>query len=153
VVLRAVTPADRAAVRDFLAGLSLDSAYRRFFTGIGSPSSTLVRHLVEVDHDRRVAVVAVRGGAVIGLADCSRLPDGETVEIGVVVADRWQRQGLGPRLARAALEPARVRGARGIRLHALADNDPVARLVRRTWPGHAPRRDGAVLVWDLPLPE
>ena len=152
LTVRPVSPADRAAVRDFLAGLSLDSAYRRFFTGLGSPSSTLVGHLVEVDHDRREAVVAVRDGEVIGLADCSRLPDGETVELGVVVADRWQRRGLGPRLARAALEPAMARGARLVRLHALADNDRVARLVRRTWPGRVPRRDGAVLVWDLPIP-
>ena len=46
LTLRPVTPADRAAVRCFLGGLSLESAYRRFFTGIGSPSSALVRHLV-----------------------------------------------------------------------------------------------------------
>jgi GNAT superfamily N-acetyltransferase len=147
-----VCEGDRGAVREFLAGLSLDSAYRRFFTGLGSPSSTLVRHLVEVDHDRREAMVAVRDGEVVGLADCSRLADGVTVELGVVVADRWQRRGLGPRLARAVLEPARDRGARRVRLHALADNDRVARLVRRTWPGRVPRRDGAVLVWDLPIP-
>jgi ribosomal protein S18 acetylase RimI-like enzyme len=147
-----VTPADRAAVRSFLAGLSLESAYRRFFTGLGSPSSTLVRHFVEVDHDRREAVVAVRDGEVVGLADCTRLADGETVEVGVVVADRWQRRALGPRLVRTVLAAARDRGARQVRLHALVENDRVARLVRRSWPGGSPTRDGAVLVWDLVLP-
>jgi ribosomal protein S18 acetylase RimI-like enzyme len=152
LTLRPVTPEDRAAVRGFLAGLSLDSAYRRFFTGIGSPSSALVQQLVEVDHDRREAVLAVRAGQVVGLADCTRLPDGVTVELGVVVADRWQRRGLGPRLARTVLELAMGRGTRRVRMHALADNDPAARLVRRTWPGEVPRRDGTVLAWDLPLP-
>jgi ribosomal protein S18 acetylase RimI-like enzyme len=152
LTVRPVTPADRAAVGGFLAGLSVESAYRRFFTGIGSPPSPLVRHLVEVDHDRREAMLAVWDGEVIGLADCTRLADGVTVELGVVVADRWQRRGLGPRLARAVLEPAIARGARLVRLHALAENGRVARLVRGTWPDGVPVRDGPVLVWDLPLP-
>ena len=152
-VIRTVTPADSAAVRGFLAGLSLDSAYRRFFAGIGSPSSAMVRQLVEVDHDRREVVLAVRdGGEVIGLADCTLLPDGDTVEIGVVVADRWQRRRLGPRLARTVLDLAMARGARFVRMHALVANDRVSRLVRRTWPDGVPTRDGAVLVWQLPLP-
>jgi GNAT superfamily N-acetyltransferase len=152
LTVRAVTPDDSAAVRDFLAGLSLDSAYRRFFTGLGSPSSTLVRHLVEVDHDRREAILAVHEDEVVGLADCTRLADGVTVELGVVVADRWQRRGLGPRLARSVLDLATARGARLVRIHALAGNDRVARLVRRTWPGAVPTRDGPVLAWDLALP-
>lgn len=152
LTVRPVTPADRAAVRGFLAGLSLESAYRRFFTGSGSPSSTLVRHFVEVDHDRREVVLAVRDGEVVGLADCARLPDGVTVELGVVVADRWQRRGLGPRLARVVLELAIARGAQRVRLHALAENDRVVRLVRRTWPDGVPTWDGPVLAWDLALP-
>ena len=152
LALRPVTPDDRAAVHGFLAGLSLESAYRRFFTGLGSPSSTLVRHLVEVDHDRREAVLAVRDGEVVGLADCTRLTDGVTVELGVLVADRWQRRGIGPRLARAVLELAMARGARQVRMHALAENARVARLVGRTWPHARPTRDGPVLAWDLVLP-
>jgi acetyltransferase len=152
LTIRTVTPADRAAVHGFLAGLSLDSAYRRFFAGLGSPSAALVRQLVEVDHDRREAVVAGWDEEVVGLADCTRLDDGVTVELGVVVADRWQRRGLGPRLARTVLELAIARGARMLRVHALADNDRVARLVRRSWPDAVPGRDGTVLAWDLALP-
>ena len=152
LTVRTVTPADRAAVHGFLAGLSLDSAYRRFFTGLGSPSSKLVGHLVEVDHDRREAVLAGWGDQVVGLADCTRLDDGVTVELGVVVADRWQRRGLGPRLARTVLELAIARGARTVRMHALAGNDRVARLVRRRWPDAVPARDGTVLAWELALP-
>ena len=106
---------------------------------------------MEVDHDRREAVVAWPGGEVIGLADCTRLPDGSTVELGVVVADRWQRQGLGPRLPAPCSSWRRPAARRLVRLHALADNDRVGRLVRRTWPGRVPRRDGAVLAWDLPI--
>jgi len=152
LALRPAAADDRAAVRAFLARLSLESAYRRFFTGLGSPSSALVRCLVEVDHDRRETMLAVRAGEVVGLADCTRLADGVTVELGVVVADRWQRQGLGPRLAAAVLELAAARGAQLVRMHALAENQRVARLVRRAWPQGVPTRDGAVLTWELALP-
>jgi GNAT superfamily N-acetyltransferase len=152
LTVRTVTPVDRPAVHGFLAGLTLDSAYRRFFTGLGSPSPALVGRLVEVDHDRREAVLAGWGEQVVGLADCTRLDDGVTVELGVVVADRWQRRGLGPRLARTVLELAIARGARMVRMHALAENDRVARLVRRSWPDAVPARDGTVLAWELALP-
>jgi GNAT superfamily N-acetyltransferase len=150
VEMRPVTPADHSAVRAFLAGLSLSSAYRRFFTGIGSPSSTLVRRLVEVDHDRRSALLALAGGEVVGLADTA-IVDAATVELGVVIADRWQRRGLGPRLIAAALEPAIARGCTTLLAHTLPDNTRVARLVRRRWPGADPSWDGDCLVWTLPL--
>jgi len=151
VEVRAARADDREAVRAFLAGLSLDSAYRRFFTGIGSPSPTLVGRLVEVDHDRRETVLGLVGHEVVGLADCARLADGCTVELGVVIADAWQRLGLGPRLSRAVLDLAVARDATVLRVHALADNARVARMLRRQWPDHAPTREDATLVWDLPL--
>jgi acetyltransferase len=152
VGIRPARAGDREAVRAFLAGLSLDSAYRRFFTGIGSPSPTLVRRLVEVDHARRETVLGLVGHQVVGLADCARLADGHTVEVGVVVADAWQRLGIGPRLARTVLDLAVARGASTLRVHALADNGRVARMLRRRWPDHLPTRDDTTLVWDLPLP-
>ena len=151
VLLRPACPADREPVGRFLAGLTLDSAYRRFFTGIGSPSSTLVRRLVEVDQDRRTALLAVIGDEVVGLADTALDADGRTVELGVVVADRWQRQGIGPWLCAAALAPAVARGATSLRVHSLPDNSRVARLLRRRWPAAAPRRDDDALLWELPL--
>lgn len=151
VGMRPVHADDTEAVRAFLAGLSLDSAYRRFFTGIGSPSSALVRRLVDVDHETREAVLALVGPEVVGLADCARLADGRTVELGVVVADAWQRLGLGPGLSRAVLDLAVARGASVLRVHALADNARVARMLRRRWPDHSPTRDDGTLVWDLPL--
>jgi acetyltransferase len=152
VALRRAGPADSGAVRDFLAGLSLHSAYRRFFTGIGAPSSTLVRRLVDVDHDRREAVLALAGAQVVGLADSCRLADDRTVEIGVVVADAWQRIGLGPRLTAALLALAAERGATTLRVHALAENAVVARLLRRQWPECSPTYEDATLTWTLPLP-
>jgi GNAT superfamily N-acetyltransferase len=156
--IRPARPDDMAAVTRFLAGLSLDSAYRRFFTGLGTPSPSLVRKLVETDRVARDAVVAVledpaAAEEVLGLADYARVRDQPgTVEIGVVVADAWQRHGLGPRLATAALELARGRGATRMRAHCLAENAPIARILRRSWPDAHPRWEDSLWVWDVPLP-
>ena len=152
VTLRPACPDDFGAVRDFLAGLSLESAYRRFFTGIGAPSPSLVRRLVDVDHDRQEAVLALAGAQVVGLADSCRLAaEDRIVEIGVVVADAWQRIGLGPRLTAVVLDLAAARGATAVRVHALAENAVVSRLLRRRWPDCSPSFEDATLTWTLPL--
>jgi GNAT superfamily N-acetyltransferase len=152
VLLRDARPEDCAAVREFLSGLSLDSAYRRFFTGIGSPpSGALVRRLVEADPDRRTVVLAVAGAEVVGVADTTLVDDGRAVELGVVLADRWQRRGLGWQLCAAALVPALIRGVPVLRAHTLPDNARVAKILRRRWPDAAPRFADGTLVWELPL--
>ena len=152
VTIRPARPGDAPAVRAFLAGLSPDSAYRRFFTGIApSPSAAFVRHFVEVDHDRRETVLAMLAGEVIGLADCARVYGGWTVELGVVIADAWQRLGLGSQLADEALGRAVARGATALLVHTLADNARVARMLRRRWPGSEPAFEDGMLVWRLPL--
>ena len=152
VVFRDARPEDCDRVREFLGGLTLDSAYRRFFTGIGSPpTATLVRRLVEVDPDRRAVVLAVAGTEVVGLADTTVVDDGAAVELGVVLADRWQRRGLGWPLCAAALAPALARGIPVLRAHTLPDNARVAKILRRRWPDGAPRFDDGTLIWELPL--
>lgn len=152
VLLRDARPEDRAAVRDFLSGLSLDSAYRRFFTGIGTPpSSMLVRRLVEADPERRTVVLAVAGAEVVGLADTTLVDDGRAVELGVVLSDRWQRRGLGWQLCAAALVPALTRGVPVLRAHTLPDNARVAKILRRRWPDGVARFADGTLVWELPL--
>lgn len=152
VVVRPADGADLDGVRAFLAGLSLDSSYRRFFTGVGRVPVGFVRRLVDVDHDRREAIVAVAGGRVVALADyavCGDHPG--TAEFGVVVADDWQRRGLGPRLVEDVIALARARGMCRLRAHTLAENARVARLLRRRWPGARPVREDTLLIWDLPL--
>lgn len=155
VRLRAGGPADAEAVRAFLLGLSLDTAYRRFFTGLGSVPATLVRRLLDDDPRRSVVLASTDAGStdetVVGLADTTLVDGGAAVELGVVVADRWQRRGLGWPLCAAALAPALARGVPILRAHTLADNARVATMLRRRWPGAGPRFDDGTLIWELPL--
>jgi GNAT superfamily N-acetyltransferase len=150
--IRPVEPGDAAALRAFLEGLSPDTVYRRFFTGFGKVAGRFVDGLVCLDHVRREALVAVAGGEVIGFADYAVLTEAaDVVEFGVVVADRWQRHGIGPALTRDLLGLAAGRGARTVRAHTLAENARAAKMLRRRWPTGRPVRDGTLLIWDLPL--
>jgi acetyltransferase len=151
VRLRDAAAADAGPVRAFLLGLSLDTAYRRFFTGLGSVPDSLVRRLLDTDPGRRHVVLAVAGAEVVGVADTTVVDGGAAVELGVVVADRWQRRGLGGPLCDAALAPNLARGVPVLRAHTLADNARVARMLRRRWPGGTPRFEEGTLVWELPL--
>lgn len=151
VRLHAATAADTAAVGAFLRGLSLDSAYRRFFTGLGSVPDSLVRRLLTTGGTRTV-VVATAGEEVVGIADTTVVGGGTAVELGVVVTDRWQCRGLGWPLADAALAPAVAGRIPILRAHTLPDNARVARMLRRRWPGARPRFEDGTLVWELPLP-
>jgi GNAT superfamily N-acetyltransferase len=150
VCLRAAAATDTAAVRAFLRGLSLESAYRRFFTGLGSVPDSLVRRLLSTGETRTV-ILAAAGDEIVGVADTTVVDGGTAVELGVVVADRWQRRGLGWPLADAALAPARAGRIRTLRAHTLADNARVARMLRRRWPAARSRFEDGTVIWEIDL--
>jgi acetyltransferase len=58
-------------------------------------------------------------------------PDGETCEFAIVVADRWQRRGLGGHMLETLIEIARSRGLRWMIGNVLATNEPMLRLARK----------------------
>jgi GNAT superfamily N-acetyltransferase len=79
---------------------------------------------------------------IIGLA--SLLDSGHGwADLGVVIEDRWQRQGVGSLLVRDLLSKASVRGIALVKAEVLATNAGLIRPLRRvdselhvTWDGH-----------------
>jgi acetyltransferase len=131
--MRPARPDDEERIRRFLIGLSLHTQTLRFFTGITTPAAGLVRTLLTVDEHRDALVATTAGGEIVGHAMSYR--GGCTdVEIAVVVADRWQGFGLGPRLIDTLLLRAAVRGARTVGMDVLGENRRALRLIRRKWP-------------------
>jgi acetyltransferase len=123
---------DDERIRRFLAGLSLHTRTLRFFTGFSRPAASLVRTLLAVD-EHRDALVATLDGEIIGHAMSYR--GGVTdVEIAVVVTDRWQGHGLGPRLAGALLRRAAAGGATTVGMDVMGENRRALRVIRRLWP-------------------
>jgi ribosomal protein S18 acetylase RimI-like enzyme len=132
--IRQASAADGAGLRDFFARLSLRSRVLRFFAPI-TPTSAMLRRLVgeaaSVD-----ALVAVRGGVIIGhgmAVDQDGSSGDATADIGVVVADAWQSQGVGSALMRTLISRAQARGVTSLRMDVLHDNHQVRAMIASHW--------------------
>jgi GNAT superfamily N-acetyltransferase len=151
VSIRPATTGDREALRRFLTGLSPRTAYNRFFTGLGTVPERLLGWLLPGDPAQEVRVAVHSGGCgLVGHAMYTVTPDG-VAELAVVVADAWQRRGIGPRLVRSLLDHAQARGLCEARFTVLAGNLPANRLAARIWPAAKPVMDHGVYEYHVPL--
>ena len=69
----------------------------------------------------------------IGMATISRDERG-AAHLGVLVEDRWQRQGVGTRLIRALIDTARSRGVTRVHADVLGEDQFLLRVLRRVGP-------------------
>jgi len=151
--VRPASHADHGALRDFVTCLSARSRYLRFFTGAALTSPAMLRVLAG-DGPGADAVVATRGGIIIGHAmeAYEEGPGGAlTADIGVVVADEWQGQGLGSRLIRTLVTRARARGATTLVMDVLAENRTMLAMIARWWPDACHHRSGPEVTVRIPL--
>ena len=121
--IRPARAADADALSDFFAGLSPQTRYLRFFAPL-TPGPELLRRMSGGD-GHADAVVAVRGGVIIGhamAADRAGPRGARTADVGVVVADAWQGQGVASALMRALTTGARARGVTSLTMDVLPDN-------------------------------
>ena len=134
---------DLGGLRDFLAGLSAQTRYLRFFAGV--PASAAMLRILAGQRPDADALVATRNGLIIGHAmavDTAGPPDAAT-EIGVVVADAWQGRGVGSGLIRALASRARDRGATTVVMEVMAENRRVLAMIAGRWPDARHDRSGA----------
>jgi GNAT superfamily N-acetyltransferase len=149
VHIRPASARDAAAVRLLIAGLTPLSQHRRFFAGVCPPSAMLVRALTQPGSGRDV-LLALCGDQVVGHAIGVHGAAG-AFEIGVVVGDAWQGQGVGTHLVRLLLRRAVPHGAHTVIMDIQAENRRVLRAVRRAFPDGVTRRDVAVLTFQSPI--
>src|SRR5207248_7732288 len=141
VTIRPVDPAEQTALGDFFAALSVESRYRRFFAPV-RPSHGLLDLLAggpaHVD-----AIVAVAEGVIVGHAMAADLPEradpgpGRATDVGVVVADAWQRRGVGAALMHALISRAQARGVTALAMDVLPGYRRVLAMILGHWPGAA----------------
>jgi GNAT superfamily N-acetyltransferase len=99
VLVRPMGPGDAAMMQAFVASLSGASRYFRFFQPLMQlPPSRLAR-LVNVDHRTHIAIVGVAQtqgkDCIVGEARYCTGDDAGSARIAIVIADEWQRRGLG----------------------------------------------------------
>jgi acetyltransferase len=134
ITLRPARTGDIALARAFFANLTPQSHYRRFFSARRLHGAEL-EQLTRVDGDRHMALFAtvLTGGAEqqVGAAHYARDLDSGGVELAVVVADQWQRLGLGERLLSTIADYASAAGAPRATGMILASNAPMLALARK----------------------
>jgi ribosomal protein S18 acetylase RimI-like enzyme len=149
--IRPAGTADLAALGDFFAGLSIQARYLRFFSAITPGPSLLTLLCGDGTTD---ALLATRDGVIIGhgmAVDRSGRCGARATDVGVVVADAWQRRGVGSALVRALITGAQVRGVTSVTMDVMHGNDRALAMIKGHWPTARSRRsrDCATLCVEL----
>jgi acetyltransferase len=113
--IRPIRPSDLELERRFFAGLSTQSRYFRLFS-LRPLQPGELEHWTDIDPRREIALIALAGedGAEqeAGVARCALEDAAEgRWEFAIVIADAWQRRGLGEALLRALVQKSREAGA------------------------------------------
>jgi len=139
VVIRPIRPEDEPLLVKFHESLSEESVYLRYFHM--AQLSTRVAHerLLRkcfIDYDREMALVAELTDAesgnvsVLAVARLTRLPPSQEAELAVVVADKYQHQGLGSELIRRLVEIARIEKLKRLVAEFHSENSAIRHLAK-----------------------
>jgi ribosomal protein S18 acetylase RimI-like enzyme len=143
---------DAKRVSEFVCALSPRSRYLRFFASVAPPSSGLLRVLCG-GTGADILVVTDRNGAVVAhaMAADTAVPGGLGSNIGLVVADPWQQQGLGTLLLSTLIGRASCRGVGSLVLDVLPSNDRMLGIIARRWPDAPRQRTRDAIVFSPPI--
>lgn len=133
ITLRATREDDAGLLQELVRGLSLRSRYHRFFYAVHElPPETLHRFTHNEPHEAMnlIALVPCHGREVpVAMAQYVANDYPVQAEFAVVVADEWQREGLGRRLVETLACIARAAGIESIRGDILAENVSMQRMM------------------------
>lgn len=157
--VRLVRPADKQKLREGFEHLSSESRRRRFLGHKSQLSEAELRFFTDVDGINHVALAAFEvdrqgnEGKCVGVARFVCTPEDWTVaEIALVVADAYQRLGIGRLLLQRLLAAAAVRGVRRVQFYSLADNDALRRLIKRVAETATLHSEGGVMMGEFDVP-
>lgn len=118
VLIRPITPLDRAVERRFIEELSNEARRFRFLGQIAQPDDRMLERLTSIDPVSEAAFVAVTREdsqeRIVGVSRYCRDAEGLRCECAVTVDEDWQNQGLGSSLMRHLIEVARTHGMRSM---------------------------------------
>ena len=130
--IRSLAPEEGGALAEHLRRLDGTSRRRRFGLAVGD--GFIDRYARGIDWQRAFVLGYFEGGTLRGAVEAAWPAadwlDG-AAEIAVQIEAGWRRRGIASALVKAALRRARGRGITGIFFTALAENEPLRRLVGR----------------------
>lgn len=119
--VRPVRPEDANLERNFVATLSEQTRYFRFFYRLHQLTPAMLVRFTQVDYDRELALLALAPDPaspnremIVGISRYIANYDGESAEFAVVVTDAWQGRGVGRMLMERIIASAKGRGLKRI---------------------------------------
>lgn len=153
--IRMLTPDDRAALAALPARVSADTSYARFHGVVRVLTPQTLDRLLDLEQGRHEAVIAEADEGIVAVARYVRdTPTSAEAEVAIVVADAWQRTGIGRKLMRELMTTAGQAGISRFRGSMLPESASVRQFIAALAPT-APERfiDGKLVVTiDLPAP-
>ncbi len=124
--LRPIRPEDEPLEAQMLENISQQSLYFRFFGYVPQVTHDFLTRFTHIDYDREMAIIAeVEEAGVRKMAAVVRIISdawGESAEYAILVADPWQKQGLGSKMTDYIIEIAREMGIKRLYASVLAAN-------------------------------
>jgi acetyltransferase len=138
---------DEARVQELLYGLSPESVYSRYHHLRTRYPRDEVQALLDADPQRGCAFVAElpEDGTIVGLTRYDLDPVSGIGELGIVIADAWQRKGVGGALMRRMVEVGRANGLKGLRADVLVVNSAMIALLRSVGADEVPPPEAGVV--------
>ncbi|MCF7972852.1 MAG: GNAT family N-acetyltransferase [Phycisphaerae bacterium] len=136
LTLRHITPGDAVIEQTFVRKLSAHSRYMRFHGIIKELNQKDLATFTNPDPLNAEALIILYKGdkdeeEEVGVARFVIDPDGNGCEFAVVVADEWQRRGLGMKLMKTLISHAQARGIKRIYGSVLKNNFGMLTFVKR----------------------
>ena len=134
LILRHIASTDAAREQAFVHGLSRQSSYLRFHGTITDLSKKDLEKFTNPDSRNAVALIVLCSGETseeeIGVARYVIDPDGVNGEFAIVVADAWQKRGIGMRLMNALIRHLQGSGVKRISGYVLKSNSAMRKFVK-----------------------
>jgi acetyltransferase len=126
IVVRPIRPEDADLEQNFTRQLSDEAKYFRFMSSIQELTPEMLTRFTQIDYHNEMALIAVTEDddheVELGVARYVTNPDKRSCEFALVVADQWQRQGIGHKLMNHLMEIARNRGLERMEGEVLSNN-------------------------------
>lgn len=131
VLVRPIVPGDAPELAEAIRTADADTLRRRFLGGPPRVTPGLLEHLTVLDYVHRFALVAIDPHTGRGVAVARFEPAGPgNAEIAVAVTPAWRCAGLATVLILLLAKAAAERGIHTFSASYLADNRPIATMVR-----------------------
>lgn len=135
LLLRPIRATDEPKLVELFYSMSKDALYKRFMRVVKHIPHEERQYFLDVDYADNMAMVLetldpLKEPEIVGIAQYFRDPETNFADVGFIVADAWQKKGLGRILVDEMIRLARERGISGMIADVLATNEAMLHLFR-----------------------